>query len=559
MTAFHRLGLTAKLVIPCAIIVLGAVAAVGALSIRLIRSELTQSLEDQVATLAETLSGALADPLSLNEIDRAQALLDRAKKAEDDVVYLVLLNAKGEAVASTQADLRGQVLRRTEFERAMADATGHVRASVPDRSGVFEVARPVTLKGLGRIGVMRIGISTSRVTSAAYAATATVAGVGAAALVAGLAIYTWVARRLARPLAESAARLQDLASGHADLTLRLQVTSADEVGRLAGALNSFLDNQHRLVHGIRDVSVRLGRAAGQLGGASTNLTRTTHEHAAALEESAASIEQITSAVKQNAENAQGATQLAVGARSAAQRGGEVVSAAVASMSEITGSSRRIAEIITVIDEIAFQTNLLALNAAVEAARAGEQGRGFAVVAAEVRSLAQRSAGAAREIKALIQESGRQVEQGAALVNQSGQTLQEIVRAVGQAADIVAEIAAASREQAESIDQVNRAVTRMERVTQDGVAQTGEVATTAAAMEREAGQLGDLVARFTLEGAAPRVVPSPPHAVPAAPSPAVRSEPARPRALAAPRPPVLVAADRLAPARRAAASDGFEEF
>ncbi len=546
MTAFHRLGLTAKLVIPCAIIVLGAVATVGLLSVRLIRSELTRSLEDQVATLAETLSGALADPLSLNELERAQALLDHAKKAEDDVVYLVLLNAKGEAVASTEADLRGQVLRRTDFERVMADATGPARGAVPDRAGVFEVARPVALKGLGRIGVLRIGISTSRVTGAAYTATATVAGVGAAALVAGVMIYAWVARRLARPLAESAVRLQDLASGNADLTLRLQVTTEDEVGRLARALNGFLDNQHRLVQGIRALSVRLDGAAGHLGIASTKLAQTTQEQAAALQQSAASIEEITSVVKQNAENAQGATQLAVGARTIAERGGEVVSAAIASMGEITGSSRRIAEIITVIDEIAFQTNLLALNAAVEAARAGEQGRGFAVVAAEVRNLAQRSAGAAREIKSLIQESGRQVERGAALVDQSGQALQEIVRAIGQAADIVAEIAAASREQATSIDQVNRAVTRMERVTRDSVAQTGEVATTASAMEHEAGQLGALVARFTLEDVEPH-------------APAARRGPAPlGRALAALDAHPTVVAAGVAPAGRAAA-DGFEEF
>jgi methyl-accepting chemotaxis protein len=208
-------------------------------------------------------------------------------------------------------------------------------------------------------------------------------------------------------------------------------------------------------------------------------------------------------VKQNSDSAQQARQLASGSKEVAEKGGSVVGSAVEAMSEINASSKKIAEIITAIDEIAFQTNLLALNAAVEAARAGEQGRGFAVVAAEVRNLAQRSASAAKEIKALIQDSVKKVDAGTELVNRSGATLGEIVNSVKRVTDIVTEIAAASREQSTGIDQVNKAVTQMDSVTQRNASQTEEMSATAQTLTEQAGQLRDLVSRFKLgnDGAA----------------------------------------------------------
>jgi methyl-accepting chemotaxis protein len=226
------------------------------------------------------------------------------------------------------------------------------------------------------------------------------------------------------------------------------------------------------------------------------------------------MEEITATVKQNADSARQANQLAAGSRESAEKGGQVVTSAIGAMSEINAASKKIADIITTIDEIAFQTNLLALNAAVEAARAGEQGRGFAVVATEVRNLAQRSATAAKEIKALIQDSVRKVENGSELVNRSGQTLDEIVTSVKRVTDIVAEIAAASKEQATGIDQVTKAMAQMDQVTQQNSSQTEELSSTAQSMSTHAEQLQALVARFKLGADSGRTAPP---ARPAAPA------------------------------------------
>ncbi|MDQ7844865.1 MAG: methyl-accepting chemotaxis protein, partial [Armatimonadota bacterium] len=341
-------------------------------------------------------------------------------------------------------------------------------------------------------------------------------GVGVAV---SLALGYGIARGIARPLGEAVGVLERVAAG--DVTQRLEVERRDEVGRMAAALNQAVDGMRAALAEVAAAATQMAVASQQLSSASEELSAGAQEQASSLEETAASLEQITATVKQNAENAQQASQLATGSREAAERGGGVVTAAVAAMGEITGASRRIADIITTIDEIAFQTNLLALNAAVEAARAGEQGRGFAVVAAEVRNLAQRSATAAREIKALIQDSVRKVQDGSELVTASGRTLEEIVGAVKRVTDIVAEIAAASREQSQGIDQVNRAVSQMDQVTQQNAGQTEELSTTAQALAAQADQLRALVQRFRLgdEAEVPPVAPRPVAAGPAVPPPA----------------------------------------
>jgi methyl-accepting chemotaxis protein len=261
--------------------------------------------------------------------------------------------------------------------------------------------------------------------------------------------------------------------------------------------------------------------AGQLAGGA-------QAQASSLEETASSLEQITGTVKQTAENARQADRLAAGSRETAEKGGQVVTTAVTAMDEINRASKRIADIISTIDEIAFQTNLLALNAAVEAARAGEQGRGFAVVAAEVRNLAQRSATAAKEIKALIQDSVTKVDAGSALVHKSGQTLEEIVTSVKRVTDIIGEIAAASQEQSSGIDQVNRAVAQMDLVVQTNAAQTDGLASTAQTLATQAAQLQALVGRFKLDARRP---PVPEVAPPAPVVPPVAMAPAKPPALA----------------------------
>ena len=271
----------------------------------------------------------------------------------------------------------------------------------------------------------------------------------------------------------------------------------DPVGQVASALRVAVDSMRSALSQVREVAETVSTAASQLSSASREISAGAQTQASSLEETASSLEEITSTVKQNSDNAQQARQLAIGSRDVAEKGGAVVSDAVHAMSEINQSSKKIADIITTIDEIAFQTNLLALNAAVEAARAGEQGRGFAVVAAEVRNLAQRSASAAKEIKSLIQDSVARVDIGTQLVNKSGETLNEIVNSVKRVTDIVAEIAAASKEQLTGVEQVNKAVAQMDRVTQANASQTEEVSGTAGSLLSHAEQLRDEVNRFNL--------------------------------------------------------------
>ncbi|MDW8198631.1 MAG: methyl-accepting chemotaxis protein, partial [Gemmataceae bacterium] len=285
-----------------------------------------------------------------------------------------------------------------------------------------------------------------------------------------------------------------------DFTQEVPDLGEDIVGQMAHALNQAVVAIRHTLGQVREVAELLSEASSQLTAASEEISTGAQQQASSLEETASTLEELTATVKQNSDNSQQARQLAVGARDVADKGGKVVTDAVEAMEAINQSSKKIAEIITAIDEIAFQTNLLALNAAVEAARAGEQGRGFAVVAAEVRNLAQRSATAAREIKALIQDSVKKVETGTELVNRSGTTLQDIVTSVKRVTDIVTEIAAASREQASGIEQVNKAVAQMDTVTQRTASQTEEMAATAQALSDKAEQLRGLLAQFKLLGA-----------------------------------------------------------
>ncbi len=306
-----------------------------------------------------------------------------------------------------------------------------------------------------------------------------------------------------------------------DFTRQVPDLGADAVGQMAAALNKAILAVRTALEGVREVSEQLADASGQLAAASEEIASGAQEQASSLEETASTLEQITATVRQNSDSAQQARQLASGSKDVAEKGGQVVGTAVEAMDAINQSSKKIADIITTIDEIAFQTNLLALNAAVEAARAGEQGRGFAVVASEVRNLAQRSATAAKEIKGLINDSVRKVEAGTDLVNKSGVTLGDIVTSVKRVTDIVTEIAAASREQSTGIDQVNKAVTQMDSVTQRNASQTEEMSATAQTLTEQAGQLRDLVSRFKLSsgGSVSHHTP-PPRKLPAKPRPAV---------------------------------------
>jgi methyl-accepting chemotaxis protein len=329
---------------------------------------------------------------------------------------------------------------------------------------------------------------------------------------------------------------------------------------LASGMNSLLDNFGGVIGSIKTSAAEVHSGAEEISKGNTSLSQRTEEQASSLEETASSMEEMTSTVKQTADNAQQANQLALAARAQAEKGGAVVGSAVSAMSGINAASRKIADIIGVIDEIAFQTNLLALNAAVEAARAGEQGRGFAVVASEVRNLAGRSATAAKEIKALIQDSVGKVEEGSKLVDQSGQTLAEIVQAVKKVTDIVAEIAAASQEQSSGIEQVNRAVMQMDEVTQQNAALVEEAAAAAEAIVEQAQNLNATIARYNLGDAdvAPARAAVAKAAIPMQPKPvevpAERRRPNRPWSEAARKPKTAAPA---APAKKTAVAGETE--
>ena len=377
----------------------------------------------------------------------------------------------------------------------------------------------------------------------------------------------WITRSITHPVAQALDVAEKVAAG--DLSSRIQVTSTDEIGRLLGALKAMNESLVGIVGTVRSASDSIATGSAQIASGNADLSQRTEEQASALEETAASMEQLGSTVKQNADNAQQANQLAMGASTVAVRGGEMVSQVVETMKGINNSSKKIADIITVIDGIAFQTNILALNAAVEAARAGEQGRGFAVVASEVRNLAQRSAEAAKEIKSLITASVERVEQGTTLVDQTGSTMEEIVTSIKRVTDIMGEINSASREQSTGVNQVGEAVGQMDQVTQQNAALVEESAAAAESLRQQAQQLVSAVSVFKLGNEGSHHMVSSPSAAassqaaspkPAAHRPLIAARPAAFRKAGKPAAPASSAADRpAAPAPKTAAAPKSAEL
>ncbi|HEY5801851.1 MAG TPA: methyl-accepting chemotaxis protein, partial [Burkholderiaceae bacterium] len=323
---------------------------------------------------------------------------------------------------------------------------------------------------------------------------ASIAAITFGVLLAAFMGYSLI-RAISKPIEFAVSVARSIAAG--DLTRNIRIESTNETGQLLLALREMGDSLTKIVGQVRTGTDTISTASGEIAAGNQDLSSRTEQQAGSLEETASSMEELTSTVKQNADNARQANQLAESASEVAVKGGAVVSQVVDTMESINESSRKIVDIISVIDGIAFQTNILALNAAVEAARAGEQGRGFAVVASEVRSLAQRSAAAAKEIKTLIGDSVDKVETGSKLVAEAGSTMDEVVASVRRVTDIMGEITSASIEQSAGIEEVNRAIAQMDETTQQNAALVEEASAAAEAMQDQAASLAKLVAVFQL--------------------------------------------------------------
>jgi len=364
----------------------------------------------------------------------------------------------------------------------------------------------------------------------------TIYAVEAVVLVLAVLVAWAITRSIVVPMRDAVAVARRVAAG--DLTSKIEDAGRDEAAELLAALRDMNEGLAQIVNHIRAGAESIAVGAGQVAAGNQQLSSRTEEHASSLEETASTLEEFTTTVRQNAEHAKQASALAGTASSTAQKGGEVVGKVVTTMQEVTASSKRISDIIGVIDGISFQTNILALNAAVEAARAGEQGRGFAVVASEVRSLAQRSAASAKEIRGLIENSVGRVEAGARLVEQAGKTMEELVGSVRKVAEIMTEIASASHEQSSGIEQINKAITQMDTVVQMNASLVEEATAAATSMASQATSLSHSVAQFRVEEgsiddafaaleapAAPARVSAPHRSPPASVAPAARREPA----------------------------------
>lgn len=379
---------------------------------------------------------------------------------------------------------RGQV-KRIDFIGKLVD---FLKPTVGKRIGLCVGIPALLLPAVGGIGWWHLTQTQTTALQGHMVGGMTVAGI---ALLAYFAVS--MVKNILLPLKHATYIANTLAAG--DLTGKLVVDRSDEFGQLLKALTQMGVNLRATVLDVQKNAVMVRQATGEIAAGNQDLSQRTEEQASSLEETASSMEQLTSTVRQNTDNSISANQLAMTARDVTAKGGDMMKTVVTTMSSISESSNKIADIITVIDGIAFQTNILALNAAVEAARAGEQGRGFAVVATEVRSLAQRSATAAKEIKTLIDDSVLKVNEGTELVNRAGKTMDEIVNSIKHVTEIMSDITAASKEQSTGIEQVNQAITQMDEVTQQNAALVEQAAAAATSLEQQASELVGAISIF----------------------------------------------------------------
>ncbi|WP_298609549.1 methyl-accepting chemotaxis protein [uncultured Thiobacillus sp.] len=424
------------------------------------------------------------------EINKLWAKYTRTAMTPDEKALADSFNTQWKTY-TTSRDVTMKLAMESDFDTAKENAS-------KDAAPKFSAARETLFKLIelqGAVAKHEFETARSRYESSQV--------IAIAAIALGLALAAWfgfiLIRAITRPLDAAVKLARGVAEG--DLTQRIDIHSTDEVGQLMQALKDMNASLVTIVGQVRHGTETIAVASREIASGNADLSSRTESQASSLEETASSMEELTSTVKQNAENARQANQLVVSTADVAAKGGAVVGQVVDTMASIKDSSRKISDIIGVIDGIAFQTNILALNAAVEAARAGEQGRGFAVVASEVRNLAQRSAGAAKEIKSLIEDSVGKVDAGGKLVDEAGKTMDEIVTSVKRVTDIMSEIAAASQEQSAGIEQVNQAVTQMDDATQQNAALVEEAAAAAESLQDQAGKLAEAVSVFKLESGA----------------------------------------------------------
>jgi methyl-accepting chemotaxis protein len=498
----------------------------------------TKNLEERYKAVHDYLDPLMAKYTLAEDRERGQkvsALADQYLAASQDIV-----KARKELVTIEERQL--DAISRTAELNALITKIGRERL-VPMADEMDKLI-DASVKSSDKLSDQETANAERAMASAEFLNYA-MGGLAILVLV-GAAIFGAVS--IARPLMGLVAPIHELAAGNFNIKMDVK-DRKDEVGQIASAVNAMATRVRDTIAEIKQSAMEVNNASGEISTSTTDLSQRTEEQAASLEETTAAMEQISATVKKTAENAEQANHSAGEARSVADRGGKVVAKAVAAMAKIEDSSRRISEIIGVIDEIARQTNLLALNAAVEAARAGEAGRGFAVVASEVRSLAQRSSQAAKDIKELITNSNGQVQEGVELVNHAGAALGEIVSSIKSVAELVADIATASNEQATGLDQINRALMQMDEATQQNAALVEENAATAKALESRAQSMDERVAFFKIDDGTAAAKPKTRVETPAA---APKPEAPKAKAAAPARKPAAPAA---APRAQAAAARG----
>ena len=517
MNAFKHLAISTRLALGFGVLLALMAAALGLSGLRFqaLHHTLTQILdEDWVKARAVSDVDALTranarrtmELLLVEDAAQAQVVRSHIQKNKariDDALAtldrLVRLDEGKKALAALKADRAAYVASFSQVDRLV---------QAGDRDAAVRILLSETLPAIDRLQANVDALSSLQKKLADQAGAGAQADIrqtlwtlGAAGLLMlglGAAAAWWLARSITQPIDRAVTVAEAVARG--DLTAEVGSDARDETGRLLQALGAMTSSLRSVVQSVRQGSESIATGTGQIACGTADLSQRTEEQAANLQQTAASMEQLSATVRQSAEAARNASTLAQMATATARAGGDVVEKVVGTMDDITASSRKIADIIGVIDGIAFQTNILALNAAVEAARAGEQGRGFAVVASEVRSLAQRSAASAREIKTLIQASVDKVEVGSGLVGEAGRTMKEVVSQVAQASEVFAQISAAADEQTQGISQVNQAVTQLDQVTQQNAALVEESAAASDSLRVQAAQLVESVQVFRLVAA-----------------------------------------------------------